>query len=351
MRRPESVIIRLGLALLLCTQGGYLRAEEQRAPRATERAERCGLECDEITVAVVDSGLGGLSVVADLERRWREARSFRRVELVFFNALFSSEIGYNSLRSREEKIRIFDKVLAAVERHFRPPRPDLILVACNTLSALVADTAFAAAGQVPIRGIIEPGVRQIETVLRRTPEAPVIIFATRTTVAEDSHRAALAAAGHDVSRVLTQACPELADTIERGVDSEDTELLIATFVDEALERLDPAAGPVYASLGCSHYPYAERRWRSVFREFGAGRVPPEGDQWGVTLLNPNREMADLLIMASPEGRFERTETTVSVVSKVEISEQRRRAIGQALRQTSVPTADALLAYERRRDLF
>ena len=50
---------------------------------------------DAITVAVTDSGLGGLSIMAEAAARLKELRLYRVVNLVFANSLFSNESGYN----------------------------------------------------------------------------------------------------------------------------------------------------------------------------------------------------------------------------------------------------------------
>ena len=52
---------------------------------------------DAITIVITDSGLGGLSVVADAEAKLRQWGVYAEVELVFYNALFTGEGGYNSL--------------------------------------------------------------------------------------------------------------------------------------------------------------------------------------------------------------------------------------------------------------
>jgi glutamate racemase len=330
MRLARTAVLAALLPLLVSTLA---------CVASTTEAPAQWFDSDDVTIAVTDSGLGGLDVVADLERRLREAHVFRNVHIVFFNALFSPSGGYNSLASREDKIRHFDRALASLSQRYEP---DVIVVACNTLSVLIPDTAFAPEGRVPLVSIVEPGVALMAEFLRDTPNGQVLLFATRTTVEEDSHRAALARAGHDPKRVITQSCPELASTIERGFDSEDTELLIATFVDEAVEKLGAPSGPVSISLNCSHYPYAQTLWLSSLEEYGLGPL---------SVLNPNREMVDLLLAPAPEGRFRETRIAVTVVSKVEISELRRHSVGRAIRGLSSPTADALLAYELLPELF
>ena len=95
---------------------------------------------DRITVVVTDSGLGGLAVVADAAEKFRHHAVFEAVDLVFVNALFREAGGYNSLPTREQKLEVFDSALRAMANRYQP---DLILVACNTLSVLAPDTAFA----------------------------------------------------------------------------------------------------------------------------------------------------------------------------------------------------------------
>ena len=304
-----------------------------------EQGEVPWYQRDEVTIVVTDSGLGGVSVAAELERRLREVRHFERAQIVFFNALFSDTGGYNALSSREEKILTFDRALRSIADRYDP---DQILVACNTLSVLIDDTSFAAEQVVPVRSIVTPGVELIEDALRASPDATVILFGTRTTVDEDSHRTAVARAGLNPERMVAQSCPELAAAIERGFDSEDTRLLIDTFVFEASERVGRPPGPVLCSLSCSHYPYAEALWREAMKEYDLGPVE---------ILNPNTAMVDDFLDVPLNQRFARTEVSVTVVSMVEISHDRIQSIARAVEPVSHATASALASYQLVPQLF
>jgi glutamate racemase len=305
----------------------------------TDRQPTPWFEKDVVTIVVTDSGLGGISVVAELERQLSSTGSFKAVDIVFANALFSNQGGYNSLTSREEKIRQFNRALQGMAERYRP---DIILVACNTLSVLIDDTPFVREQIIPVHSIVDPGVALIEKALRAHPDGHVLLFGTRTTVEENSHRTAIAKAGFDPDRVIAQKCPELAGTIERGFDSEDTELLIATFVDEAVEQLGEPTGPVFASLNCSHYPYSTPLWRSALTEYDLGPV---------TVLDPNQAMIIAVLEPTTPSRFLTAEITVSVVSKVEIPEPKRNSIGRAVEAVSKATAEALHGYELLPELF
>ena len=93
-----------------------------------------------VTILVTDSGLGGLSVAADVAARLPESGVFENARIVFFNSLFHNRSGYNSLKSQDEKVRIFNIALKTMKKKYHP---DLLLIACNTLSVLYDKTPFS----------------------------------------------------------------------------------------------------------------------------------------------------------------------------------------------------------------
>jgi len=294
---------------------------------------------DAITIAVTDSGLGGLSIAAEAAERFSRAKVFESIDLLFFNALFSTEGGYNSLKTREEKILVFNSALRSLEENYHP---DLIIIGCNTLSALYEDTAFSKKTTIPVVGIIDSGVALIEQSLKASPESKVIIFGTQTTIEEATYQKGLAARGIRPERVITQACPELESFIERGWASEETEMLISAYVDEALQKVKDHKESIQVSLNCTHYGYALESWKEAFASYG---IKP------LSFLNPNTKMIDFLFQIEKRNRFQGADMTVSVVSMVEISPERIASIGSWLEKVSLKTAEALGAYELKPDLF
>lgn len=328
------LVLTCGLALILAATGASACSPAPDTdPWAALRAK------DAITIAITDSGLGGLSVVADAERKLREHGGFDEVELVFCNALFAPGVGYNALTDRDEKVRVFSRALQGLQDRFAP---DIILIACNTLSVIYDDTEFAATTATPVVGIVEGGVDLIAERLLARDDAHAILFATRTTVEEDSHRKALAERGVARERVIAQACPELASYIEQGFDGAETAFLIDAYVADALAALPDGQGPLYASLNCTHYGYALAAWRDAFAARGLELA-------GV--LNPNTSMIDFLLPAPPRDRDAPAAVTVRIASMVEIAADRRASLGRYLREISPATADALDAYELLPDLF
>ncbi|MEE4217041.1 MAG: aspartate/glutamate racemase family protein [Xanthomonadales bacterium] len=297
------------------------------------------LEKEHITIVVTDSGLGGLSILADAAEKFRQYPVFKEVDLVFVNALFRDQGGYNSLQTREEKLAVFSAALQGMHDRYQP---DLILVACNTLSVLVPDTRFAQTSSTPVAGIVELGVEQIAARLQDDPAARNIIFATQTTVDEGAHKQQLIALGIGQDQVMAQSCPQLSMYIEQGFDGMDTEMLIDAYVDEALSRAGEIGGPLSVSFNCTHFGYALPAWKLAFESRG---VEVEA------YLDPNTRMVDFLLPEDMRQRFPLSDVSVKVVSMVEIAPASMDSIGRYLHEVSPLTETALRNVERLPGLF
>ena len=293
----------------------------------------------DVTIAVTDSGLGGLSIMAEAAARMKTAGLFRSVKLVFYNALFANDSGYNSLRDRERKIAVFSRALEGLEKRVRP---DLILVGCNTLSVITAETPFAKRTRTPILDIVGPGVELVAKALSGDPRSTAVILGTETTTGEGEHARRLEALGFGPSRVVIQACPELANFIENGPGSDETGLLIESFVDDALSRVPDKTAPLLLSLNCTHYGYALPLWDKALRARGIGSF---------VILNPNGRMLDPLFPPKAEKKFAATAVRASVVSMVGIEKRKIEALGAWLKTVSPEVAAALANYELVPDLF
>ena len=324
--------------LLLLAQIFYSCPGKKRLSSPGEKLDNF-FQKNEVTVAVTDSGLGGLSIMADTVERTRESKIFQKVNFVFFNALFSNEGGYNSLKTREEKIRIFDSALRSLEKNYNP---DLILIGCNTLSVIYDDVSFSKKTSIPVVGIVEAGVNLISQSLKTHPDSRVIIFATQTTVSEETHKRKLEEKGVLSKRIILQACPDLVNYIEKGYASDETEMLISAYVDEALQKIQSHQSPLYVSLNCTHYGYSLDLWKKAFKSY---EVKP------LSFLNPNSRMIDFLFEPQRRNRFKSTEISVRAVSMVKIGKEKIDSIGKKLSEISPQTGEALFNYELKPSLF
>lgn len=294
---------------------------------------------DDITVVVTDSGLGGLSILADSVERLRVSKAFRSVKFIFVNALFSKDSGYNSLKNRDEKILIFNNALQSMEKKFHP---DLIMIGCNTLSVLYKDTPFSHRTKTAVLDIVDSGVELAAQKLKAFPQSKLILFGTQTTIEEKTHKKLLVERGFLPDRIYTQACPDLVSYIERGFDSEETEMLIFAYVDDVLQRIHARSSPLVVSLNCTHYGYSLDLWKRAFKSLG---VKTTG------FINPNKKMSGYFDRPELKNRNKTTSISVRVVSMVKIDADVRASIGRWLKDRSPLTASALQHYELFPHLF
>lgn len=241
-------------------------------------------------IGITDSGVGGLSVCAEVEARLRREPVRDDLEIFYLNAALRDDYSYNAMPSRQQKLETFDGFLRkAAERY----RPDILYIACNSLSVLFGDPYFERLRTVPTRGIVETGVASILSALETRPEAPVIVFATPTTVEEGTYRDRLLEAGIASERIAQQACPGLPDAISNDFSGGQAMKLLQRFVPEALARFDAPPARVAAFLGCTHYGYQA----ALFERLLGAHVDE------VCVLDPNAAAAASIIamVGAPPG--------------------------------------------------
>jgi glutamate racemase len=285
-------------------------------------------------LVVTDSGLGGLSICAGLERRLRgEGR--QGVRLTYVNAWPFEGRGYNDLPDVQARAEVFDRALARMASW----SPNRILIACNTLSIVYRATAFSRAATVPVDGIIDVGVDLFAQAMTEEPSAGLILLGTKTTIESGVHAAALVERGVDPHRMRAVHCHGLAGAIERDPDSSGVTEIIASCAAR-VRAADPGGVPLYAGLCCTHYGYVAER---ICTALGAALGRP------VQPLDPNARMVEHMALDPAAGGG--AAVTVEVISKVRLEDAARRAIARLIEPVSPATATALLSYSLVSDLF
>jgi glutamate racemase len=181
-------------------------------------------------VGIFDSGVGGLTVVrAVLDLVPGEP-------VMYFGDTARAPYGPRDV----EEIRTFAREIAAflLERDVK-----MLVVACNAIESNAIEDL---SGNVPLVGVIEPGVR---AALRTTRNGRVGVIGTEATIASGAYPRAVAAEDGGVE-LVSAACPAFVPHVERG-DTTSPELLSA-----ARGYLAPLqdAGVDTLILGCTHYP-------------------------------------------------------------------------------------------------
>ena len=288
-------------------------------------------------ILITDSGVGGLSICAYAEKFVRVHGFAEPVRLTFANAAPENDYGYNSMPSREEKLQTFDRFLRNVTLRFAP---DSIYVACNTLSVLLPDTPAFASSQIPISGIVATGAELLLSELEADPRSMAIIFATQTTIDAGTYPRLLAARGIEPSRVISQACPGLADTISEDRQGTKTRSEIRRWVVAALEQMRNTGAPVLACLACTHYGYRSELFAAVFEESGIA----------ATIVNPNERAVDDLFGTQHESGLSH-DVAVQFVTRYAIPQTTLETLTWLLHDVSPKTVAALQHFEHVPDLF
>ncbi len=292
-----------------------------------------------MTAVITDSGLGGLLIGAGLESRLLWTEGSLPVRLVYVNAWPEERLGYNDLPDLAARGAVFDRALAAMKGF----RPDLIVIACNTLSVVYEATDFRRAPAVPVLGILEEGTALFHDALTRDPDAALALFGTRTTIGSGEHIRRLARLGVDARRIVAEPCHGLAAAIDKDPGAAGIEGLIEECVSRASRRI-PAGARVCAGLACTHYAYvAEAFQASLARRTGAP----------VEVLDPGERLVQVMMRGLNRRRHGTgmRRVMVEVVSKVELDEPQRKAVARRLETISPATAQALLDYRHVPDLF
>jgi glutamate racemase len=183
-------------------------------------------------IGVFDSGVGGLTVLADI----RDRLPFEHT--VYFGD--TARVPYGPRDPGEVKEFAFEIV-----EYLTGLNVKLVVIACNTAAAAALKDLQSSFG-VPIVGVIEPGARAavLDTRNRR-----VGVLATRLTASSGAYRQAIHALDAGIE-VYEQAAPEFVPLIERGVvDGPELEEVARSYLEPLIRRKVDAV-----ILGCTHYP-------------------------------------------------------------------------------------------------
>lgn len=193
--------------------------------------------CNSGPIAVVDSGLGGLTVLRSI------MRLLPGEPVVYFGD--TARLPYGS-KSPE----VVTSFLLQIVRFLRELNPTQIVIACNTATALALPAVRMAFPEVAISGVIEPGARAAADQVRGLDSPTVGLLATEATVRSRSYERTLAKV-LPTARVAAVAAPLLVPIIEDGRNEDDP--LAALAIRQYLEQLIPSR-PDAVLLGCTHYP-------------------------------------------------------------------------------------------------
>lgn len=292
-------------------------------------------------ILITDSGVGGLSVCAYAERFLRTHSVEESIRLTYVNASPENDFGYNSMGSRVEKLKNFDRFLYIISDVYSP---DLIYIACNTLSVLFHDTDFSKKSPMPVKKIVETGVNRLLHELELSPRSIGAIFGTDTTIEENTYSNLLMQRGVDETRIISQACPSLADTISEDRQGLNAQKKIEEYIDSAIAVAKMNTSDYLVYLACTHYGYRKDLFSAAF----------EKRRIHSNVLNPNEfAVEDLFseIDIVSKNIDHSYETSVEFITRYKIPATALETITYFLDQISPKTVQAFTNYTHAPGLF
>ena len=195
-------------------------------------------------IAIFDSGLGGLTVARAV------ASLLTRENIIYFGDTARVPYGTKSERTiRRYAVEDVNFLLRF--------EPKLVVVACNTVSAIAMDH-LRGTFRVPLIGVVEPGAC---AAVRAAGRGKVGIIGTEATIASGAYQRAVRNLDGGIE-ILALPTPLLAPIVEEGREWDDPVVTaalrgyLAPFRDAWVDAL---------VLGCTHYPVLKE---AVRREMG-----------------------------------------------------------------------------------
>jgi glutamate racemase len=198
-------------------------------------------------IGVFDSGVGGLTVLRALLDHIPNA------SYLYFGD--TARLPYGS----KSAATVAHYAVGAV-RYLQDQGAELLVIACNTATALALDEIKAAA-DVDVIGVVEPGAEAAAAASRKRK---VVVIGTEATVSSHAYRRALEARGVAVREM---ACPLFVPLVEEGwVEHPVTEQVARIYLAEAFSEGTGDFDADVLVLGCTHYPLIKPLLRRVAPE-------------------------------------------------------------------------------------
>lgn len=201
---------------------------------------------DNRPIGIFDSGVGGLTV-------FKELRALLPNEnLIYFGD--TARVPYGG-KSAEVIARFSSEILDFLKLQ----NIKMVVVACNTASALALNK-LKAQTELPVIGVIEPGVR---AAIKAAKSDIIGVIGTKGTIASQAYQGRLERYKPSI-KVLARPCPLLVPLVEENLHDSDIAKLT---IDKYLKAFK-GIGLDTLILACTHYPLL----KPLINEFFEGCV-------------------------------------------------------------------------------
>ena len=200
---------------------------------------------DNRPIGFFDSGLGGLTSIPVL----KEALPNEKV--LYFGDTARTPYG----SKQPDTIRRFAR---QITDYLVSKDVKMIVIACNTVTAMALELLREEHPNLPIFGVIEPTARRAA----EESDEPIGIIGTKMTIASDIYAEEIRRFNPS-AETHSLACPLFVPLIEEGItDHEIMDLTIRYYMDDFMKKYDIKR----LILGCTHYPLIAKNLNRIYPE-------------------------------------------------------------------------------------
>ena len=191
-------------------------------------------EKSEKAIGVFDSGMGGLTCVAEI------MKLMPNENIIYFGD--TARVPYGN-RSRETILEYARQDVNFVKKH----DVKMIIAACGTVSSAVGQ-AKDFGGGVPFTGVVIPAV---QAACAAKVSGRIGVIGTAATIRSGAYGKAIRTIRQDAV-IIGNACPLFVPLVENGITDKD-DIVVKTMVSRYLEPIKRENVDTLI-LGCTHYP-------------------------------------------------------------------------------------------------
>ena len=200
-----------------------------------------------LPIGVFDSGVGGLTVLKALQE------ALPNENLIYLGDTARLPYGTKSPAS-------ISRYACQAARQLQQRDIKLLVVACNTASAVALDALRKQMAPLPVIGVVEPGAN---AAVSARPGGRHLVLATEATVRLGAYRQAIVDQDPQAS-VSELACELLVALAEEGWnDGTIAEKIVRRYLSDSGENTQE---PDAVILGCTHFPLLKNTFMSVFSD-------------------------------------------------------------------------------------
>jgi glutamate racemase len=196
-------------------------------------------------IAIFDSGVGGLTVTKEI------INVLPQKNIIYFGDMARLPYGTKSPAT-------IKKFAGQNVRFLNKFSPELIVAACNTVSAVCLDSLKRSV-KIPVIGVIKPACKTAVSVTRNKK---IGVIGTETTIASRTYEKTIKKMSANSIKVYGKACPLLVPLIEENwLKDKVTKTVVKKYLDPLLSKnVDTII------LGCTHYPLLYPVFKNIVKK-------------------------------------------------------------------------------------